>query len=101
MEASVFSLDDVLAKMRENALHLPKYIQARYMPQLHSNNFSINKTIDAPMHYIHALGKIEINPCHHDFFAYDLIESLAHEIGHLIDANIIMSWKTPLFVNAV
>jgi len=52
---------------------------------LTSENVIIDNNNSKPMYYSVEDDKIIINPKHHEFQYYDLQESLAHEIIHMID----------------
>lgn len=60
-------------------------VRKLFKKYLIKENAMLNYDLDAPMKYNIDDDKIYINPNHSDFKCYDLQESLAHEIIHMID----------------
>ncbi|MCL2188439.1 MAG: phage minor head protein [Defluviitaleaceae bacterium] len=100
-DGEVFSLDDTLAAMREDAAHLPEHIRAHYEPHLHEGTFVIDNEMRSALNFQGENGTIFINPSHPAFGEYDPLESIAHEIGHKIDREVIQSHANRQFIDSL
>lgn len=64
---------------------LNRNVKRLFNKYLTNDNIIIDKSNSKPMYYSIKQDKIIINPKHEDFKYYDLLESLTHEIIHMID----------------
>ena len=85
-----FDLESQLKPIKETTSDIShQNIRLYYEAQLsQKDTFIVDMEAESPLHYDSTTGRIHINPKHQGFEFYDLRQSIAHEIGHKIQFDV-------------